>query len=303
MTPDINRRTPRPPAGPAAWPASMSAAQAPWASAARHLWRTDAALVSFALFMLALLLPASISWLIDSRLVHGTNAWVKPMKFMAATAVLALTVAWFAQWLSADTRRGRSYRALVATLIIAGGLEVAYITIMAGLGQASHFNTSSTLTRGLYSAMGVGALVLTATQPWLAVLLWKDHCRGVAAPMTPAFRHAVMGGLALSFVLGASVGMALGSRQPPAGMGLPLLGWHLGGGDLRPAHFIGLHAAQVLPLAAAFWAGGPWLEAQASRVRAGAGRHGSVVAVGILSVIWTGLFVLAFWQGLQPADL
>jgi len=26
-----------------------------------------------------------------------------------------------------------------------------------------------------------------------------------------------------------------------------VVGWHLGGGDLRPAHFLGLHAQQFLP--------------------------------------------------------
>ena len=50
-----------------------------------------------------------------------------------------------------------------------------------------------------------------------------------------------------AFALGAVVGAVLGGRQPPAGAGLPLVGWHLQGGDLRPAHFIGIHAQQLIP--------------------------------------------------------
>jgi hypothetical protein len=41
----------------------------------------------------------------------------------------------------------------------------------------------------------------------------------------------------------------LGGQQPPEGVGLPGLGWHLGQADARPAHFLGVHAQQLLPVA------------------------------------------------------
>jgi hypothetical protein len=39
----------------------------------------------------------------------------------------------------------------------------------------------------------------------------------------------------------------LGGHQPPKGVGLPLVGWHLYR-DIRPSHFLGVHAHQFIPV-------------------------------------------------------
>lgn len=226
-------------------------------------------LFAFGLLLLVLMLPAALALGVDERTLRGVNVWVKPLKFMAAVSLLAFTTAWFIGHLDNSVRRGRTVRALVATLIATGGFEVAYITLQAALGQASHYNTGDAFHGLMYTLMGVGALGLTATQLVLGGLVWRHGLPQLAT----AYRLSVVLGLVLTFLLGATVGGLLGGVQPPAGAGLPVLGWSTTGGDLRVAHFIGIHAGQVLPAlgamavllrlpraAAMVWAGtGAWI--------------------------------------------
>jgi hypothetical protein len=210
----------------------------------RRLWQREPRLAAFAALMLALMIPAAIGLALDERTLRDVNVWVKPMKFMLSVAVTALTTAWFASLLPDAVRRGRAFGALVWTLIVTGGFEVAYITLQAALGQASHYNTGDPFHAAMYTLMGIAAVVLTATQPWLAWLVWRHGRPGVA----PAYRLAVLLGLVLTFGLGASAGILLGGGAPAPNPGLPVLGWSQVAGDLRVAHFVGIHAGQVLPL-------------------------------------------------------
>ncbi len=199
--------------------------------ALRELHDVQPALVVFALVMLAAMLPALVALGLDERTLRGANVWAKPMKFMASVAVYALTTAWFVSLLPAARRHAAPVRWAVWTLIVTGGVEIAYITLQAALGQASHYNTTDALHGSLYTLMGVAAGVLTATQLVFAHELWR-HGR------TDRPRLLVVGasvGALLTFVLGAGAGGLLGGLQPPAGWGLPLVGWHAaaGGGAAR----------------------------------------------------------------------
>lgn len=235
---------------------------------------------AFGLLLLVALLPAAIALGFDERVLRGANVWVKPMKFMASVGLLAFTTAWFFGHLAPSVRRSRAARAIVWTVIAAGGFEVAYISLQAGLGEASHFNVGDPFHATMYTLMGLGALALTATQPALAWLLWKHGERRVAAP----YRAAVIIGLALTFVLGAGAGMLLSAMQPPSGPGLPIVGWVLAGGDLRIAHFIGIHASQVLPALGA--------------IAVLAGRPRARTWVVLVSAAWATLWLLAFVHAL-----
>lgn len=210
-----------------------------------ELLRRERRLAVFGFLLLALLLPMAVAWGLDERMLRGTNVWLKPMKFALSIGVLALTTAWFAGHLAAERRASRAMDWIVWLLIGAGSFELAYITLQAALGQGSHYNVGDMLHATLYTLMGLGAVVLTATQPMLAWQLYRhpDEARPAA------YRLSVLLGLVLTFVFGAGVGGLLSGLQPPeGGVALPLFGWSLGGGDLRPAHFVGIHAEQILPL-------------------------------------------------------
>jgi len=222
-----------------------------------HLWlellARERRLALYGALLLVLMLPMALALGLDDRELRGAPVWIKPLKFALSIAVLAWTTAWFVGHLVPARQRGRAIDRIVWTLIAAGTFELGYITLQAALGQGSHYNVGDWVHGTLYTLMGLGALALTATQPMLA---WQLH-RHSDARRPAALRLSVQLGLWLTFAFGAGVGMLLSSVQPPdaaAGNALPVLGWSwqgLLGGDLRPAHFIGIHAGQALPLAAA----------------------------------------------------
>lgn len=214
----------------------------PW----KQLLRREHRLAWYGALLLVCILPMALAWGLDERTLRGANVWIKPIKFALSIALLAWTTAWFIGHLPAAQRGGRATARIVWLLIATGSFEFLYITLQAGLGEASHYNAGDALHGLMYMLMGVGALLLTATQPLLAWQLWRHP----DPHQVPVDRLAMLLGLVLTFVMGAGVGILLGDRQPPAGgPALPLLGWVLAGGDLRPAHFLGIHAQQLLPLA------------------------------------------------------
>jgi hypothetical protein len=252
-------------------------------------------LTRFGLAMWLLMVPAAIALGLDDRELRGVAIWAKPLKFLASVGLFALSTAWFFGLLPEAARRKPAARAVVWTIVAMGGLEIAYIGLQAALGQPSHYHVADPLHAALYGLMGAGALLLTTTQPLLAWQIARDGVPG----LDPVWRRAVLLGLTLTFVLGAGAGMVLGGMQPPAGIGLPVAGWHLAG-DLRPAHFVGIHAQQALPLAGAWLAA--WVAATARRgLGTGAADRASrqaLRAVAALATAWSLLWVALMALGL-----
>jgi len=200
-------------------------------------------LVIYGGLMLAALGITYLVSLTDIRTIRDVGVWVKPMKFMAATVLFAWTTVWLVSIAHTSVGTTQTYSWITALLILTSLFEVVYITYQGSRGEASHYNNSDVLHMILFGVMGITAVGLTATQAWLAWEIWQEQKTMGLSVVT----LGVVIGLLLTFILSTVSGFLLGGNQPPAGVGLPIVGWHLYR-DIRPSHFLGVHAQQFIPL-------------------------------------------------------
>jgi hypothetical protein len=213
-------------------------------------------LTIYGLAMLALGAVAIVLQVVDPRtLASGVGIWAKPAKFFVSIGVFALTTAWFFGYVRPERRNSVAMRATAAALIAAGTFELAYICFQAVQGLESHFNVDTRFHARMYQLMGVGAVLLVGTTLTLA---W-EIARRPADGLQGSFVAAIVIGLVLTVLLGGGLGgymsSQLGHSVGAQGGHVPLFGWNRLGGDLRIAHFLGIHAEQAIPILAALIAG------------------------------------------------
>lgn len=251
-------------------------------------------LTAAAFAMAALVLPTMLALSLDERLFGGVGTWVKPLKFEISVAFYLLTLAIFLPLSSERFRASLAGRYMVWPVIVPIVLEVLYIAWRASRLEASHYNATS-LGTALYVLMGIGAVMFTLAPGFLAYGLARRDAR----PMPPVLRWSLVVGLALTCVLGLLSGIVLGRNPgghfvgvlPALHPTLPLLGWSLSVGDLRLAHFLGLHALQIVPALGLLI----WLATR----RTGPG----LVTLGAVSATYAGLTVAALLAALDARPL
>ncbi len=209
----------------------------------RLLWRTFVAMLIGSALMF-------VFQFFDARLINGVNVWDKPAKFFLSLAVQFGTVSWALSQLPRAERQLKSLNWAVALMIIAGWGEMIYMTFRASRAEASHFNSTSLSGIIGYGLMGVGSFTLTSTAAFIGWKVWRKRSLGL---WTENAGLALMVGAVLGTIAGAymstQTGHWVGGVHSDANT-LPLFNWSTTGGDLRVAHFVGLHAAQFIPLTA-----------------------------------------------------
>ncbi len=271
-------------------------------SGLRRAFATNAPLALASSVLALAFLGTLVGMVIDHRVITGMPAWVKPAKFMLSSAIYTFTLVWMLGFV-------RGHRRLVAAsawiTVVAIIIEDALIALQAARGTTSHFNFSTPLNTAIFSVMGamtvglwsgcflVGVALLLQKLPdpaiaWslrLGVLLALVGMSIAFFMVTPTATQltAAQAGQGLPIIGAHTVGRADG------GPGLPFLGWSTVAGDLRIAHFIGLHGLQVLPLIAFA------VTRRLRRWHTG----GQVALVVIAGLAYGGFDLLLAWQALR----
>jgi hypothetical protein len=242
---------------------------------------------------------------VDHRVITGVPAWLKPAKFAISVSIYCFTFVWLLGFVE---NRPRMVRLAANVTVFSFLVEMVVIIAQAARGTTSHFNVTTPMNSFLWSTMGTFIVLVWAMNLLLAIMLLRQWMPdrafawslrlgvlissiGMAAAFlmvrpTREQAAAIAGGYGPRIVGAHSVGVADG------GPGLPVFGWSTVGGDLRAAHFVGLHALQVLPFLG-------WLSTRRRSVLA------FLAANDRLALVWTGgmgylgVVLLLIWQALR----
>ncbi len=258
---------------------------------------------------LALFVVAAVGMLVDPRLVLGAPTWTKTAKFTISIALYAGTLLWVLGQIKQRPRLVRFISNATAAFLL---IEIAIIVLQAARGVPSHFNASSILDGALFSIMGIGISSLWVVDAIALALLMRERLQTRA--MTWAVRLGLfiaLIGMALAFLMtapNATQMAAMRAGQELSTIGahnvnaladgqtrmIPFLGWNRDGGDLRIAHFISLHAIQIIPLLAL------WLE----RRRLGwLADNTRAALISVAAATYLGVTLLTHWQALRNESI
>lgn len=207
------------------------------------LWLSGWSYIVFSLFLV-------LCMSFDQRTILGINVWIKPLKFTLSAWIYIWTIGWMLAQLRVPTRTKAILRwSLLLTIL----LEVVLVSTQSARGIPSHFNHSTTLNTLIFNTMGVAIAWNTIIAIDMFRRMTKESQVNPALWSNRVLLWGVRWGLLL-FLAGSVVG-GLMARQlqhtvgaVDGGAGLPFLNWSTVAGDLRVAHFFGLHALQLLPI-------------------------------------------------------
>jgi hypothetical protein len=183
----------------------------------------------------------------NSKMILGINAVIKPIKFALSIWLYSWTMSIILSYID-NVRKVKTYTWVAVVCMV---FEQLAITFQALRGEQSHFNRADSLGIILFSMMGVFILTITLWTAYIIYVLIRQKeyqappiiILGIKIGLIYFVIFSLFGGY-VSGLKGHTVGAVDG------GEGIQFLNWSTTFGDLRVAHFFGIHSLQIIPLLA-----------------------------------------------------
>jgi len=254
--------------------------------------------------MVLVFLATLVGLFVDHRVITGAPAWLKPAKFAISVSVYCFTFVWLLGFVEGHPR---PVRLAANVTVVSLAVEMAVIIAQAARGTTSHFNLTTPLNSFLWMTMGFFITLVWSMNLLLAIMLIRQRMPDRAFAWSLRLGVLISSvGMALAFLMVRPTPEQVAAFANPVprivgahsvgvvdgGPGLPVLGWSTAGGDLRAAHFVGLHALQVLPLFG-------WLFTRRGSRTALLKENQRLTLVWTAGLTYLGVVLLLAWQALR----
>ncbi len=229
---------------------------------------------------------------VDDRTLMGINVWIKPLKFCISTGIYIITVGFLITLYPFGKRKKNIINGLTTWTLL---VETVIIVYQASRGVQSHYNMSTPFDAILFAAMGI----LIGINVLIMILFIIESIR-LKIKVPRSVQWAILIGWLVVF-FGSWIGGQMISQVAhnvgvaDGGPGLPLVNWSTLAGDLRVAHFFGLHGIQIIPLFAVVLSK-KWNATSRSQIFVS-------IAFGLLYAAWIGYTFYQAKQGMPLINL
>ena len=181
----------------------------------------------------------------NHNLIGGESAWAKPARYYISSGISIWTFGWFIYHINSKTQI-KVLSWLIATTLF---LETTVIFIQSYRGVPSHFNITNPFNAMMNSLLLSVMLIFLIAVSYLTLIFFKQKKMPISQHYTWGLRMGLLNFLIFSFtgiIMYVRMSHSIGGNGNNTG--IMLFNWSLKHGDLRIAHFMGVHALQIIPL-------------------------------------------------------
>lgn len=181
----------------------------------------------------------------DNRMINGFSVWNTPLKYTLSTSITFWTFGWILEYLRSKSTI-RIFSRLIAFSLTA---EIVLLFYRALRMEESYFPAPFSKDHSLYYLMLIMVAIYCVTFIFITIAFFRQKKMPISQHYTWGIRMSLLSFLII--ILSGALMLLKHSHNfggTDSDTGIILLNFSTHIGDMRVAHFMALHALQIIPL-------------------------------------------------------